>query len=62
MTRLIILIAGVATMTAVLMIAGCSDAYRYPCQDPANQASTDCNPPVCVADGTCTEYLIEVHK
>jgi hypothetical protein len=41
-----------------LVLAACSDAYRYPCQDPANFSSPSCTPPVCEANGTCTKYLI----
>jgi hypothetical protein len=43
---------------SVLVLAGCSDSYRYSCQDPANFSSPSCNPPVCEANGTCTKYLI----
>jgi hypothetical protein len=41
-----------------MLLVGCSDAYRYPCQDPANHNKTECNPPVCESSGTCTKYLI----
>jgi hypothetical protein len=47
----------IAALAAVALSA-CSDAYRYPCQDPANFSSPSCNPPVCEANGTCTKYLI----
>lgn len=33
--------------------------YRYPCQSPENWNSPECNKPTCLADGTCTEYLID---
>jgi hypothetical protein len=46
-----------ATMTLVL--AGCTDSYRFPCQDPANHDKVHCNPPVCEANGTCTKYLLK---
>ena len=49
-------------IVCVLLLSGCSDQYRYPCQDPANQANTECTPPECEADGTCTGYLVETHK
>jgi hypothetical protein len=56
-------IIGIVFLVLVLaIISGCSDAYRYPCQDPANQAKPECAPPECVADGTCTDYLVETHK
>lgn len=45
-----------------LFLVSCSDSYRYPCQDPDNQATEACNPPACVADGTCTEYLVKERK
>jgi hypothetical protein len=48
-------------LIAVLLV-GCSDVYRYPCQDPANHNKIQCNPPVCEASGTCTKYLIGSEK
>jgi len=62
MVRLLIIGAGLVVASAVFAIAGCSDQYRYPCQDPANQGQPECTPPECVADGTCTDYLVEIHK
>lgn len=46
----------------LLLMVGCQDRYRYPCQDPENQTSQECNPPACVADGTCTDYLLKKPK
>jgi len=43
----------------ILGMTACEDRYRYPCQDPSNHNAPDCNPPACVADGSCTEYLIK---
>ena len=43
----------------VVMLTGCSDTYRYPCQDPANFGSPQCVPPACEANGACTKYLID---
>jgi hypothetical protein len=62
MVRPLIIGAGLVVASAVFAIAGCSDQYRYPCQDPANQGKPECTPPECVADGTCTDYLVEIHK
>lgn len=42
-----------------LIIFG-EDVYRYPCQDPANWESAECQPPQCEAMGLCTKYLIEL--
>ena len=44
----------------VLLVSGCKEAYRYPCQDPANHNSKECKSPVCEADETCSNYLVEV--
>jgi hypothetical protein len=44
---------------ALLTLAGCSDVYRYKCQDPANHHKAECQPPVCEANGTCTKYLLK---
>jgi hypothetical protein len=41
------------------LLAGCSDSYRYACQDPANHHKAQCQPPVCEANGTCTKYLLK---
>ncbi len=44
------------------LLAGCSDSYRYKCQDPNNWQKQECNPPACKANETCTKYLIEVQN
>jgi hypothetical protein len=41
------------------LLAGCSDSYRYACQDPANHYKAQCQPPVCEANGSCTKYLLK---
>jgi len=45
---------------AALILSGCGydGHYRYPCQDPANWESAECNPPVCEATGTCSKDLV----
>jgi len=35
------------------------DIYRYPCQDPANWESPDCQPPNCEAYGVCTKDVMK---
>jgi len=46
-------------LLACLLLAGCGDQFRYPCQDPANWAKKECQPPACSADGTCTKDLVD---
>lgn len=45
---------------AALMLSGCGyqGQYRYPCQDPANWANAECNPPICEVSGTCSRDLV----
>jgi hypothetical protein len=47
-------------LISVLALASCGydGKYRYPCQDPENWESTECQPPVCKVDGACTETLL----
>jgi hypothetical protein len=42
----------------VLASCGYDGGYRYPCQDPENWESEECNPPVCKVNGACTEDLL----
>jgi hypothetical protein len=53
-----LIIAGIAA----LMMTGCDDRYRYPCQDPTNWDTQDCKKPFCSADGTCPEDLHHYEK
>lgn len=46
----------------ILALAGCSERYRYPCQDPANWESQECKKPFCSANGTCPEDLSHYEK
>lgn len=48
--------AAFLVLTALLLV-GCEDAYRYPCQDPANKNKEECNRPACEADGMCYDSL-----
>ena len=34
------------------------EVYRYPCQDPANWETPDCQPPKCEAFGICTKDVM----
>ena len=40
-----------------LLLVGCEERYRYPCQDPENAEKAECNRPACEADGMCYDSL-----
>lgn len=46
----------------LLLLAGCSDMYRYPCQNPDNWEHKVCKRPYCSANGTCPEDLTPYEK
>ena len=43
----------------LVLLVGCEDRFRYPCQDPQNWQNTECKPPICTATGTCPEQLVK---
>ncbi len=45
-----------ATVTAVIYFSG-DGFYRYPCQDPANWSSLECQPPICLRTKNCASDL-----
>jgi len=52
----------VISMCAFLL-TGCGkydfkEVYRYPCQDPANWDTPECQPPNCEAFGICTKDVM----
>jgi len=54
----------IAAAVLCLALTGCGkytfeDVYRYPCQDPANWESPDCQPPNCEAFGVCTKDVMK---
>ena len=52
------LITVLLASTALLTGCGYDGHYRYPCQDPANWESEECQPPICTAAGACPEDLV----
>ncbi len=48
----------VAVFIAVFALSGCA-RYRYECQEYGNWEKPECNPPICVPDGTCTKDLLK---
>ena len=50
------------TIPLLMALVGCSDTYRYPCQDPENWEKKECQKPFCSANGTCPEDLQHYEK
>jgi hypothetical protein len=45
---------------SILMLAGCDyQYYRYPCQNPANWDSPECQKPICEVNQTCPEHIFK---
>ena len=43
-----------------ILLAGCDlEVYRYPCQDPANWDSAQCQKPQCEVSRTCPEHIFK---
>ena len=49
-------------LLAILLIAGCSDYYRYPCQNPDNWDKDICKKPYCDINKTCPEHIFKEEK
>lgn len=47
------------SLSLLTLLMGCSDYYRYPCQDPANWEKKECKPPICTVTQTCPEDLLK---
>ena len=43
----------------LLMAAGCEQKYRYPCQDPQNWKSAECQKPVCEVHRDCPDIIFK---
>jgi len=58
------LLSLLAVTVLALTLTGCGkydfkEVYRYPCQDPTNWESPDCQPPNCEAFGVCTKDVMK---
>jgi hypothetical protein len=42
----------------ILLLTGCKDVYRYPCQNPDNFGLEQCQKPKCLFTQQCPEYLV----
>jgi hypothetical protein len=49
----------IVCLMALVLLMGCQDRFRYPCQDPQNWQNAECKPPICTATGTCPEQLVK---
>lgn len=53
------IVLGVSVISLVaLMMTGCQDHYRYPCQNPDNFYKEECQKPKCLFTQQCPEYLV----
>jgi hypothetical protein len=43
---------------ALVLLTGCQDRYRYPCQNPDNFYAKECQKPKCQFTQQCPEYLV----
>jgi hypothetical protein len=50
----------VTLIIGIYVVFLAEDKYRYECQDPSFWNAPQCNPPICLANGTCTKDLISV--
>ncbi len=46
----------------LVLLTGCEDRFRYPCQNPQNWELDECKPPICTASGTCPDQLVTIEK
>ena len=46
----------------LVLLTGCEDRFRYPCQNPENWELDECKPPICTASGTCPDQLVTIEK
>lgn len=58
MSRKLISIISASLLAFTLSGCGYDGHFRYPCQDPVNWESAECQPPICEAFGTCTTDLL----
>ena len=47
-----------AAIVTLLLLVGCEDHYRYPCQNPDNFVKPECQKPKCQFTQMCPEYLV----
>lgn len=45
-----------------LLLAGCDQRYRYPCQNPDNWETKRCQKPMCEVNQECPEHVFNGQK
>lgn len=46
-------------LSSLILLVGCEQYYRYPCQDPENWNNAECKKPVCEVNRDCPEYIFK---
>ena len=46
-------------MLSLLAATGCEQAFRYPCQDPANWNAPECQRPICEVNPDCPDLIFK---
>ena len=46
-------------MLSLLAATGCEQAFRYPCQDPANWNAPECQRPICEVNRDCPDLIFK---
>lgn len=49
-------------MAPVMFVAGCQQQFRYPCQDPANWQTPECQRPQCEVNRDCPDHIFKDNK
>ena len=57
MTQYVVRLA--IAFSALLMIVGCNQQYRYPCQNPANWKTAKCQKPICEVHRECPDMIFK---
>jgi hypothetical protein len=50
---------GLLILAPILLAVFGGDRFRYPCQDPANWDSAECQKPRCEVTRTCPEHIFK---
>jgi hypothetical protein len=47
----------ILSILSVVILVGCQEGYRYPCQDPEKRHLHECKPEICKETRTCPKIL-----